>query len=40
MLWCFVCMFVCVRVSDLVVTDRHKLPCGGWELAQVFWESS
>ena len=34
----FVCLFlvlffnVCVRVSDLGVTDSCKLPCGYWEL--------
>ncbi|CAO2613549.1 hypothetical protein LEMLEM_LOCUS16128 [Lemmus lemmus] len=25
-------MYVCVRVSDLGVTDSCELPCGCWEL--------
>jgi len=26
------CMYVCVTVSDLRVTDSCELPCGWWEL--------
>jgi hypothetical protein len=30
--WCFACMCVCVKVSDLGATDRCELPCGCWDL--------
>lgn len=29
--WRFVCMCVCVWVSDLGITDSGELPCGCWE---------
>jgi hypothetical protein len=30
--WCFACMYVCVKASDLRVTDNCKLPGGCWDL--------
>jgi hypothetical protein len=30
--WCSACMYVCVRVLDLGVTDSYKLPCRCWDL--------
>ena len=30
--WCFAYMCVCVRVSDLEVTDSCELSCGFWDL--------
>jgi hypothetical protein len=30
--WCFACMHIYVRVSDIGVTDTCELPCGCWEL--------
>ena len=41
--WCFVCIHVFVRVSDLgiVVTGNCELPYGCWELnPQVLWKCS
>ena len=30
--WCFACMYVCVKVSDLGVIDSCELPCRCQEL--------
>jgi hypothetical protein len=30
--WCFVCLRVCVKLSDLRATDSCELPCGCWDL--------
>ena len=30
--WCVACIHVCVRVSDLGVTDSSEVPCRCWEL--------